>query len=157
MVRRGETVTVASLCREADINRSTFYGHYETLDDLKADVSRMFTDAMVRLVGGVLAARTDQEVHDALLEVGRLYEQNVPLYVAVAGANPDHNAMTYRDELVLQAGTPALRDEIRADFVLSSVTAIFHCWVTGIYGNATMGEIVNMVAPLVIGALGLEC
>lgn len=155
MVDRGDTVTVAALCREADINRSTFYGHYDTLDDLKMDVARSFTDDMVRLVRVVLAARTAQEAHDALLEVGHHYEQNVPLYIAVAGSNPDHNAMSFRDELVRGAGEPTLESTVCADFVLSSVTAIFHSWVVGLYGAAPMQEIVDLVTPLVVGALGL--
>lgn len=155
MVSRDETVTVASLCREADINRSTFYSHYETLDDFKSSLERILTDDMIRLTSKVLTARTQEEAREGILRVGRLFGQNVPLYLAVSGSTPDHNAMSFREDLIRDCSATTLADEIRADFVLSSTTAIFHSWAVGLYGEATIDEVSDHVASLVITALGI--
>ena len=37
-------ITVSEICKEAGVNRSTFYLHYETLDDLLAETTRYLLD-----------------------------------------------------------------------------------------------------------------
>ena len=41
-----EKITVTLLCKEADINRGTFYLHYETIDDVWKDIeNELFEEA----------------------------------------------------------------------------------------------------------------
>ena len=155
MVKRGAHVTVASLCREADINRSTFYGHYVDLTDFRASFEEGLMEELVCKTRQILEARTSHEAYGIVMELGRYYEENVALYLAVSGSNPGRNAMVLRDEVMAGDGNPSLDDAMRADLVLSSVASIFHGWAVGFYGDTPVSEVSKRMAAFVIGALGL--
>lgn len=156
MVRRGDSVTVASLCREADINRTTFYGHYDSLDDFRATLELALSDDLVRMVRQILQSNTASEARKTVLALGHHYDSNVALYLAVTGSNPGRNAMAFRQEAIVSDGEPTLDDAMRADLVLSSVASIFHGWAVGFYGDAPVDEVSERVAAFVIGALELS-
>ena len=156
MVKRGASVTVASLCREADINRSTFYGHYVDLTDFRAAFEDGLMEELVRKTRQILEARTAHEAYEIVMELGRFYGDNVALYLAVSGSNPGRNAMVLRDEVMAGDGNPTLAEALRADLVLSSVASIFHGWAIGFYGDAPVDEVSKRMAEFVIGALGLS-
>lgn len=48
-----ERITVKALCERAELNRSTFYLHYETLDDLICELEQAWIDEHFRNLGYV--------------------------------------------------------------------------------------------------------
>lgn len=48
-----ERITVKALCERADLNRSTFYLHYETLDDLVCELEQAWIDEHFQNLGYV--------------------------------------------------------------------------------------------------------
>ncbi len=48
-----ERITVKALCERADLNRSTFYLHYETLDDLLRELEQAWIDEHFQNLGYV--------------------------------------------------------------------------------------------------------
>ena len=48
-----ERITVKALCERADLNRSTFYLHYETLDDLICELEQAWIDEHFQNLGYV--------------------------------------------------------------------------------------------------------
>lgn len=41
-----QKITVKALCAEADLNRATFYSHYESIEDLLAEIENEFSDTV---------------------------------------------------------------------------------------------------------------
>ncbi len=49
--RRLESISVTELCRRADLNRSTFYDHYQSVEQLLGETYEQFFAAMDRHLG----------------------------------------------------------------------------------------------------------
>ena len=56
-----ETINVSELCREADVNRATFYRHYNTPNDVLLDIGKELSDGMNRLVKRPSTVREAEE------------------------------------------------------------------------------------------------
>ena len=52
-----DKITVSALAKEANINRKTFYLHYDSVDDVPFnEIARIVAKAMTRGVNGILEA-----------------------------------------------------------------------------------------------------
>ena len=149
-----DALSVSALCREADINRSTFYAHYDNLDELRSALGVMLVEGAMGPIVQALHAQSAHEVRDSVAGIGRVYEQNRPLYLAVTRANPTANGMAFRDRL--DQGEPTnLARTVTGDFLLSAIMATYHTWAVGVYGDASIDEVNDQIAVLVSRALGL--
>ena len=83
------SISIKKLCETADVNRSTFYNHYETqfdlYDDILTDVSSDIGDIMrsVREKNGTAV--------DTLTDVFRYAEANRDLFLVILGTNSNLN------------------------------------------------------------------
>ena len=83
------SISIKKICETADVNRSTFYHHYETqfdlYDDILADVSGDIGDIMrsVREKNGTAV--------DALTDIFLYAENNRDLFLVVLGSNSNLN------------------------------------------------------------------
>ena len=79
-------VTVSSLAREANIDRKTFYLHYESIDDL---VDNEVEQLMTRVVGCIdvdrLLEAPRAQIRRAFEEVNAIISEDLELYRYVAG------------------------------------------------------------------------
>ncbi|WP_051504018.1 TetR-like C-terminal domain-containing protein [Sphingomonas jaspsi] len=94
-LRAIDDIRVGDLAREAGIARSTFYAHYQGLDDYLA---RSFADMLEHF------ARGDGERSEAILPVGSILD-----HVAAAGAGADRLATNRNFPAMSLAGEKALR------------------------------------------------
>ena len=59
-------ITVSLLAREADINRKTFYLHYDSIDDMVFDMMKRLAERMAEDVEDRLRARADNPPEDLI-------------------------------------------------------------------------------------------
>lgn len=82
-----EKISVTEICREADINRGTFYAHYSDPYELKRSLEDQLSDALAqRLQESGLKRLTS-------LQTLRLLSENRELCRVFAGPYGDHDAM----------------------------------------------------------------
>lgn len=82
-----EKITVTEICREADINRGTFYAHYSDPYELKRSVENELTEAMDR------RARELGTPRMTALQMMRLLKEHQELCRVFAGPYGDNDAL----------------------------------------------------------------
>lgn len=82
-----EKITVTEICREADINRGTFYAHYSDPYELKRTVENELTEAMDRRVRELGTPRM------TALQMMRLLKEHQELCRVFAGPYGDNDAL----------------------------------------------------------------
>lgn len=81
-----EKVTVSSLAREADIDRKTFYLHYDSIDDLVDVEAEQMVGRVMRSVDEARAEREPRrQIRAALDEVNAMINEDLELYTYIAG------------------------------------------------------------------------
>lgn len=74
-------ITVKELCDKADINRNTFYYHFECIDDLMFEIIHNFKEQITSLTSSVT------DIHQYALELCHLYKQNTHLVSVLLNGN----------------------------------------------------------------------
>lgn len=74
-------ITVKELCDKADINRNTFYYHFECIDDLLFEIIHNFKQQILSLFSSVT------DTHQYALELCHLYKQNAHLILVLLNGN----------------------------------------------------------------------
>ena len=74
-------ITVKELCDKADINRNTFYYHFECIDDLLSEIIQNFRQQTLTLTSPVI------DMHKYALELCHLYRQNAALITVLLNGN----------------------------------------------------------------------
>ncbi len=145
---RGDKLTVAEICREADINRSTFYAHYETLDDFKSHVLDGICDIITQLLDGILSESFASDPSTILVPLGTYYQENLTLYRAVSSSYTSVSGMDIRNRILAQHEQIETADLVRFDMVLSSLLSVVHTWSVGDYGDVPIESLMDRLAPM---------
>ena len=72
-VKSLDKISVTELCRESGINRATFYNHYNSPQDLLADVDKRITQTLQQLIG---EPKTAQDIMDRVEAVCTFFHDN---------------------------------------------------------------------------------
>lgn len=81
-------ISIRELCKEAGINRTTFYNHYGSQYDLLSDISQRFLNSIEARLGSTNAA--DQEsVHQRVAMVLEYIDENRQLSILLINNNID--------------------------------------------------------------------
>lgn len=128
-----EKISVTEICREADINRGTFYAHYSDPYELRRCMVKELTDAMEERVRdyGVKRLTTEESLE--------LLKEHRELCQVFAGPNGDQDSMLrivskhaddYLDLLTRQTGemTEKMRECLKM-LLVSSISTVFKYWL----------------------------
>lgn len=130
--KRLEKISVREVCTRADVNRSTFYDHYEDIYDLMRDMERDF-------IAQIPTQRSSEGIEAQLLSFVRYVQQNAQCYAAIRRLNgllEEEVARilleNYRDRM---AATPARGDEalfkIYVRYVVTGSCRTLDDWISG--------------------------
>ncbi len=127
-------ITVKELTSDADVNRSTFYFHYQ---DVKALVKEMENEFFNDFSGALNAI--DQKSHDSLLILAKCLENHMDLCKIVLGSNGD---LEFLEEMKLiieekisriwKSAVPDMSDEdlkVLDAFLIGGVVSTLQRWV----------------------------
>ena len=124
------SISIKKLCETADVNRSTFYNHYETqfdlYDDILTDVSSDIGDIMrsVREKNGTAV--------DTLTDVFRYAEANRDLFLVILGTNSNLNLGEGFTKIVarfLEGENTSEMFNYCTQFIAAGVTNILWIWL----------------------------
>lgn len=138
-------VSISAIAREADIDRKTFYLHYESIDDL---VESLIKEHLIEISDVIKQLPSEANLKEALKiffsKINTLIMENMDFYQYIAGNMPiDYTIKHLRDPLgewILELN-PALTaiDEKTLDRLLSfhvaGVVAMYDSWLQSCEGE----------------------
>ena len=126
-----EDITISQICETANINRSTFYAHYDDINDLIIKIESKFANSMASIFNNGL-----RQNHDAFVEMFTFVEKNkcfykaflnIP-YITLAEKNTKTQVMTN-----LKDNLPQHKNDIelfyRASFFGAGIKEICRLWL----------------------------
>ena len=147
---RAEDMTVAMICREADINRSTFYAHYDNIEDLRMKLMQQMTDRIIDYACEHIPLDNNVDLAPVMLELGRYFDRNLPLYRALVVALPTENGMSMRNMALTRMRELSPWELVTFDFVIAAVLGVLHGWAIGEYGDMPIDELSLQLADYVL-------
>ena len=72
-----EDITISQICKQAEINRSTFYCHYYDINDLIIKIEGKFAKGMARIFN-----YGERQTHEAFIEMFTFIKENKYFYKA---------------------------------------------------------------------------
>lgn len=128
-----EKISVTEICREADINRGTFYAHYSDPYELKRSLEDQLSDALAqRLQESGLKRLTS-------LQTLRLLSENRELCRVFAGPYGDHDALLkviakhaddYLEQEILTLGDVSETfSQCLKQLLISSISTVVKYWL----------------------------
>ena len=74
---RYEDITISQICKQANINRSTFYCHYDDINDLIIKIESKFAKGMANIF-----KYGERQTHEAFIEMFTFVKENKYFYKA---------------------------------------------------------------------------
>ena len=72
-----EDITTSQICKQAEVNRSTFYSHYDDINDLIIKIESKFAKSMASIF-----AYGERQTHEAFIEMFSFVKENKYFYKA---------------------------------------------------------------------------
>ena len=72
-----EDINISQICEQANINRSTFYCHYDDINDLVIKIERKFANSMKTIF-----AYGERQTHQAFIDMFTFIKENKYFYKA---------------------------------------------------------------------------
>lgn len=72
-----DDISISQVCKQADINRSTFYAHYDDINDLIVKIESNFANSMATIFGFGL-----KQNHEAFVQMFEFVKKNKSFYKA---------------------------------------------------------------------------
>ena len=140
------TITVKELAQRANVNRMTFYSHYDTVDDILSE----YVDGMTEAILGANAEQGDIGVEALLKAATELMQQEIDFFRLVSkssGFEPFRNSFRaafrriFEEELRRLADLSGMQLTIAADMVASAITYAYLDWLAGEYGDLPLDDL----------------
>ena len=153
-------LTVADVTRRADLNRMTFYGHYETIDDIFLE----FVDDMQREIQTRISQEEAFSVDSLFATLNELMYREIGFFrhAANAVAGPDFKtafknciARLLRVEVGEMRGASERQQAILCDQIAVCIAYSYLDWLSGEYGDAPLDEVIAVTKSLLADHLPL--
>ena len=127
-----EDITISQVCKEANINRSTFYCHYDDINDLIIKIEGKFAKGMATIFD-----YGERQTHEAFIEMFTFIKENQYFYKAflnipyttLAETNTKTNILSN----VKEKKSDLVKDELevfyRASFFGSGIKELCRIWL----------------------------
>lgn len=154
-----EKITVADVTRRADLNRGTFYAHFDSIDDLAL---KLVDGIMEKLFVVVNAASEEcflQDPKPVIDLVGTYLSQEQSLYrTLLATKQVDLFLASMKREIARRVASQvgdlypegmSLAVQMNVTYVTAGLVDVYRAWLQGEYGEATVDEIGEIAVKLV--------
>lgn len=150
--------SIAELTRRADVNRMTFYAHYDNLDD----VFQEFIDDMINEIERHMKVQPRVTLAELFHFSSQLMYQEIDFfrYVAKEGNCADFreafkNAFQEIIHIDLQSTRMSATERlIRSDLYSSTIATAYLDWLAGVYGNVQLDEVLTITEQVLTEQLG---
>lgn len=160
LVERGfEKITVKDVVERADLNRSTFYAHYASLDALAAELIDEITDKIHAVISQASDGTFLENPRPVLENAGRQIEHDRKLcgtLILAHGAdeylgNIQRQVIDWMHELIPMSkqSDQDLSVHVPIDYLAGGLFSVYRSWLMGDYGDASVGEVTDLVVEYV--------
>lgn len=156
-------ITVVDLCRKADINRTTFYAHYESLDDLEYKLWNMYLDDLTSWLSAELNQGFLDNPTAGLNRLCDILVRNHPLYELFITRHvmERFGSVWWRGGFGLEVRNALLKaleplDELNNvwfDYTVSSLFGMYRAWFAGLYDSQPLSELNEQFARFIVASL----
>ena len=152
-----ERVTVAEVCREADLNRSTFYAHYDNVDALGDSIIGKLTDGLAEIIAQHAPLWSSGDYRAVIDLLGSYVDEHRSTYRLLIMSQRSFGFVErLRSSLLEAVGLEAPEDMVRFDFFAGGLTCIYRTWVLGQYGAMPIEQANELAANLIEGCMRLS-
>ncbi|MCI2126593.1 MAG: TetR/AcrR family transcriptional regulator [Olsenella sp.] len=153
-----ESITVSDVARKADLNRGTFYAHFDNVDDLMRSVMSDTADTISVFLSRAVESGFLEDPLPVLTQVGAYLDQNRELtrkLVESRSVEPFVFALENRfREWVQQripANTPVEKRAVAilTDYVAGGVLQTYRSWLVGDYPGVEIEEVNKYLSDFV--------
>ena len=130
--RKYEEITISEICEKSGINRSTFYAHYDDINDLIIKLESKFANSMAVIFNDGL-----RQSNDAFLEMFTFVKQNkffykaflnIP-YITLAESNMKAKILTNMKDKNITLNSTDIDIFYRASFFGAGIKEICRLWL----------------------------
>lgn len=153
-----EKISVSDVTRRADLNRGTFYAHFDNMDDLL----RFVMNELMHTISVIIDRTFDGTFLDnpmpVLEQIGDFLMDNAELarkLVSSTSVEPFINTLerAFRDKarrrLAQMPNVDLAYSQLMADYLASGILGAYRAWLSGEYGAATIGQVNEYLCRLV--------
>lgn len=156
-----EKITVTDVTSAADLNRGTFYAHFESMNALRDKVFDELSSTLSKLIDRVIGASFVTDPLPVLTQIGGYLTENQELLRRLMGSKTLEPFMrslqaSLKDHIhaYLSEASPdaAPANLLVADYLSYGVLGVYRAWLTGEYGSRSVEEVNADLAGLIRGA-----
>ncbi len=154
-------ITIKELCEKADVNRGTFYLHYQDIYDLKQQIEKDLYNELGELIVPFPNVR-ELDSYQLFYNMFSFTKKNAAIFNALLGPNGDISFLTNLNTLFKQyylspimQGQPisyARNIEYAYDFVSAGFTGLVTSWLTG-DNDCSIEEMAKLTSKMVFDGL----
>ena len=154
-----DQITVSDVTREADLNRGTFYAHYDNIEGLLRATMEDITERVSLLMDQSLRADFLDDPMPVLSRIGDYLGSDRALHekiVSSTSVEPFINSLhemfrkKIRERLRQDTSHPATKvDLVTIEYLASGVLGTYRSWLSGDFGDVPVEDIDNYLCSLV--------
>ena len=155
-------ITVTEVVKRADLNRSTFYAHYASIEDLMNEMVTEVTESIFLVLKSAFSGDFLHHPEPTLELMGDVLEQEQNLYRSLSAARQADTFMASLRDIMIERIKADLGGIDSPDFpvglasfVAGGVITLYRAWLDGAMGDVPVDEITRTAATYV-KALGQE-
>ena len=154
-----DQITVSDVTREADLNRGTFYAHYDNIEGLLRATMEDITERVSLLMDQSLSADFLEDPMPVLSRIGDYLGSDRALHekiVSSTSVEPFINSLhemfrkKIRERLRQDTSHPATKvDLVTIEYLASGVLGTYRSWLSGDFGDVPVENINDYLCSLV--------
>ena len=154
-----DQITVSDVTREADLNRGTFYAHYDNIEGLLRATMEDITERVSLLMDQSLSADFLDDPMPVLSRIGDYLGSDRALHekiVSSTSVEPFINSLhemfrkKIRERLRQDTSHPATKvDLVTIEYLASGVLGTYRSWLSGDFGDVPVESINGYLSSLV--------
>lgn len=154
-----DQITVSDVTREADLNRGTFYAHYDNIEGLLRATMEDITERVSLLMDQSLSADFLDDPMPVLSRIGDYLGSDRALHekiVSSTSVEPFINSLhemfrkKIRERLRQDTSHPATKvDLVTIEYLASGVLGTYRSWLSGDFGDVPVENINDYLCSLV--------
>ena len=147
LAEAGERISVTSICHEAKLNRSTFYAHYESVEQLEEQLVTSLMEGMAQVMRLHAEPSFVSNPEPMFQAVGRYVAENRSLLKLLLTSNASASFVNQlRAYLHSAVSESNLANEVYYDYLAGGLFSIYRVWVLGLYGDTPIEDVSHIAA-----------
>lgn len=153
-----EKISVSDVTRKADLNRGTFYAHYDSIRDLESSLTEKLVRRLTVILDEVMDASFMQNPRPILDHIGAFLVDNVNLLqrlmtckklLPVVATLEDRLREQVIDKLAAEQPGDMPFALVVTDYVIGGMLHAYTSWLSGKEGNVTITEVNDALEQLI--------